>query len=231
MEFTVKKIAENLWALEQQGVRCFLLTGEDKAVLVDTGFGGDILSACRTVTDKPITVINTHSDGDHCGCDHQFSVRYMHPADFARYGKGECKAIPLQEGDIFEVGGYKLEVIWIPGHTPGSIALLDREHKLLFSGDTVQTSCIYMFGEGRDLAVFKESLVKLDAMRREGVFDTVLPAHGDVFAPADILEDHIALAEDVLSGSSAPYGPVPEWIPETVKIYRHGRAHMFYPAE
>ena len=35
------------------------------------------------------------------------------------------------EGDTLECGGYRFEVLHIPGHTPGSIALLDREHGLL----------------------------------------------------------------------------------------------------
>ncbi|MBP3705475.1 MAG: MBL fold metallo-hydrolase [Clostridia bacterium] len=231
MEFTTQKIAENLWALDQKGVRSFFLVGQDNAVLVDTCFGGDILSVCRTLTDNPITLITTHSDGDHCGCDAQFTEQYMHPAEFARYesrGKGACKAKPISEGDVFNVGEYTLEVIVIPGHTPGSIALLDRQHKFLISGDTVQSGCIFMHGDGRDLPSFRESIIKLDAMRREGLFDTVYPAHGDAIVPADILEDHLALADEVLSGTAVPAGPAPEWFPDTVKTYRSGRAQMYY---
>ena len=230
MEFTTQKIAENIWAVDQKGVRSFLLVGKDSAILTDTCFGGDILSACRTVTDLPITLITTHSDGDHTGCDGQFPVQYMHKAEFDRYesrGKGACHAKPMEEGDVFTVGDFCLEVIWIPGHTPGSAALLDRKHKFLISGDTVQTSCIYMHGDGRDLPAFRESIRKLDALRREGLFDTVYPSHGDAVVPADILEDHLALADDVLSGTAVPAGPAPEWFPETVKTYRSGRAQMY----
>ena len=39
MEFTIQKIAENIWAIEQKGVRAFLLVGQDNAILVDTCFG------------------------------------------------------------------------------------------------------------------------------------------------------------------------------------------------
>ncbi len=234
MEFTTQKIAENLWALDQKGVRSFFLVGQDTAVLVDTCFGGDILSVCRTLTNNPITLITTHSDGDHCGCDAQFTEQYMHPAEFERYesrGKGACKAKPLHEGDVFNVGEFTLEVVVIPGHTPGSVALLDRKHKFLISGDTVQSGCIFMHGDGRDLPAFRESIVKLDAMRREGLFDTVYPAHGDAVVPADILEDHLALANEVLSGKAEPAGPAPEWFPDTVKTYRSGRAQMYYAAK
>jgi len=85
-----------------------------------------------------------------------------------------------------------------------------------------------MHGDGRDLPSFRESIIKLDAMRREGLFDTVYPAHGDAIVPADILEDHLALADEVLSGTAVPAGPAPEWFPDTVKTYRSGRAQMYY---
>ena len=67
MEFTVQKLADNIWALDQKGVRAFLLVGQEEAILVDTCFGGDILSACRSVTAAPITLVTTHADPDHMG--------------------------------------------------------------------------------------------------------------------------------------------------------------------
>lgn len=231
MEFTTKKIAENFWAIEQNGVRSFLLTGGDKALLVDTCFGGDILSVCQSLTSNPITLITTHADPDHMGCDAQFRDHYLHKADFERYesrSKGCVPAKKLREGDFFDLGEYCLEIIWIPGHTPGSIALLDRSHRFLISGDTVQGGCIFMHGEGRDLATFRGSIEKLETLRREGLFDTVYPSHGEAIVPADILEEHLALAEEVLSGTAVPAGPAPDWFPDTVKIYRHGRAQMYY---
>ena len=44
----------------------------------------------------------------------------------------------LHEGEHITAGVYDFEVIHIPGHTYGSIALLDRKRKLLLPGDTVQ---------------------------------------------------------------------------------------------
>ena len=234
MEFTTKKIAEKIWAIEDAIVRSFLLVGEDRAILVDTCMGGDILSACRTITDKPITLITTHSDPDHIGCDHQFSEQYLHTAEVARYkscSKGEFHAQTMEEGDTFRVGEYCLEVIWIPGHTPGSVALLDRKHRFLISGDTVQTDCIYMYGELRSLRDFRTSVDKLEQLRRTGAFDILYPSHGEAVVTAEILPDHIALADEILGGTAVPVGPAPEWFPDTVKTYRHGRAQMFAQME
>ncbi len=231
MEFTVQKIVEDIWAIDQNGVRAFFLVGQDNAILVDTCFGGDILSVCRSLTPNPITLITTHSDGDHIGCDRQFHKQYLHSAEFARYesrGKGASHAAPMKEGDVFSVGDHHLEVIWIPGHTPGSVALLDRKHRFLISGDTVQNGCIFMHGDGRDLQTFRGSIAKLEEMRQDGLFDTLYPAHGDAVISADILADHLALADDVLDHTAVPVGPAPDRFPDTVKVYRHGRAQMYY---
>lgn len=231
MEFTIQKIMEDFYILDQKGVRGFLLVGQDRAILVDTCFGGDILSICRSITDLPITLVTTHADMDHMGCDQQFPRQYLHPADFPRYkegGKQALHALPMEEGDSFRAGSFLLEVIHIPGHTPGSVALLDREHRFLISGDTVQAGCIYMHGSGRDLEGFRRSIQKLEQLHREGLFDTIYPSHGEAPVPADILTDHLALAEEVLGGRALPAGPAPEWFPDTVKVYRHGRAQMYY---
>lgn len=231
MTFTIHNIDENIWSIEQHGVRAFLLVGEDNAILVDTCFGGDILSVCRSLTGNPITLITTHSDPDHIGCNSQFPSHYLHAAEFSRYAQKSghsVDALPMQNGDIFTAGQFQLEVILIPGHTPGSVALLDRKHRFLISGDTVQSGCIFMHGDGRDLDAFRESIAMLENMRQDKVFDTILASHGDASLPADIITDHLILTDTVLDGTAVPVGPAPVWFPSTVKTYRYGRAQMYY---
>jgi glyoxylase-like metal-dependent hydrolase (beta-lactamase superfamily II) len=41
------------------------------------------------------------------------------------------------EGDVLDLGDRSLSVLHLPGHTPGSIGLLDEERAMLFSGDAV----------------------------------------------------------------------------------------------
>lgn len=43
----------------------------------------------------------------------------------------------LSEGDVIDLGEWKLEVIHTPGHSPGGICLYEPRAKVLFSGDTV----------------------------------------------------------------------------------------------
>ena len=55
--------------------------------------------------------------------------------------------IPVKEGYVFDLGDRKLEVIEVPGHTHGSICLLDTENKILFAVLTKQYSkvlCNYL---------------------------------------------------------------------------------------
>ncbi len=43
----------------------------------------------------------------------------------------------LREGDVIDLGDRVLEVMHVPGHSPGSIALWEKATGILFSGDTV----------------------------------------------------------------------------------------------
>ncbi len=47
---------------------------------------------------------------------------------------------------MIDLGAMKFEALLIPGHTPGSIALLDRENRLLIGGDSVQRGTVLMVG-------------------------------------------------------------------------------------
>lgn len=45
--------------------------------------------------------------------------------------------LEIQDGDILSCGGYELECIHTPGHTPGHMCLYDKRKKLIFAGDHV----------------------------------------------------------------------------------------------
>ena len=231
MDYLVVPLGENFWSIEQRGVRSFLFAGETNAILVDTGFGGDLPTVCHTLTQQPITLLTTHADIDHIGCDAAFSVHYMHPAEWERYqnsGANMGTLRPIWEGDVFSVGAYTLEAVLIPGHTPGSIALLDRKNGILLSGDSVQDGCIYMHGNGRCLAALKYSLQKLNELRISGAFDTIYASHGTVKLPADIIEDHLEMVGGVLEHKLLPVSQAPERFPQQVKVFAFGRAKMYY---
>ena len=119
-------------------VRQFLIVGEEEALLIDTGVEeSHVAEAVRQITSLPVRVVLTHGDHDHAGGLGAFGSCLVHPED-ADMLPPEIRWQPLREGDTLECGGYRFEVLHIPGHTPGSIALLDREHGLLLPGDSIQ---------------------------------------------------------------------------------------------
>lgn len=172
----VKQYLDGLYILDDGEVREFLLVGESDALLIDTGFpGSGIGEAVRKITDRPVRVVLTHGDGDHTGGVKEFAECYLHPADWPLV-KENVQLRPLKEGDVFSCGDYRLEVVEIPGHTPGSVALVDRVKRLMFPGDSVQTGGpIFLFGVHRDVDGYIASQEKLCAWM--DVVDTILPSH------------------------------------------------------
>lgn len=205
MNCEIIPINENSWRIEDSGVRCFLLTGSEKALLIDSGrelhTARDI---AESLTDLPVMLLNTHADGDHTGSNEQFESFYMHPdeeAHFRRGGRGGT-IIPVREGDILDLGGRELRIIDLPGHTPGSIAVLDVGNRVLISGDPVQEhGRIFMFGAHRNMENYIRSLEHLETFTAE--FDEIWPSHADIpISPALIHKLHDG-ALDVLDGKVA----------------------------
>lgn len=203
----IRKYQEDLYILEDDRVRQFLLLGPDKAILLDTGFpDSETLPAVRTLTDKPVQVLLTHGDFDHAGRLDDFAEAWLHEKDWPLVHT-TARLHPLREGDVFACGAFRLEVVEIPGHTLGSVAFRDRARGLLFSGDSVQKDGpIYLFGPHRNVPLYVESERKLAAMA--GEFATVFPCHHDCPITPDYMEKNLRDAEALLAGT-LPHTPTP----------------------
>ena len=202
MEYTVIRINENSWRIEEDsGVRFFLLTGTERALLVDSG--RDIHNArdiAEGLTDLPLSLLNTHGDGDHVGSNGQFESFYMHPDEEANYrkdGRGGT-ILPVREGDVLDLGRRRLEIIHLPGHTPGSIAVLDTGNRVLISGDPIQDGNIFMFGPYRNMPMYIRSLEHLRGW--QGRFDEIWPSHASFPVYPELIEKLHDGAQDVLDG-------------------------------
>ena len=193
------EVAKDFYTIEEGGVRMFLIIGEKEALLVDTGFGtGDLISYIRTMTEKPIRLVMTHTDGDHIGKNGEFEKAMMHPAEFDYYrAKGGKNAEAIWEGDLIDLGNYRFRVILIPGHTPGSIALLEENTGLLISGDSIGRMPIYMFNAGRNIDAYIESMKKLDGIKG---FTKILTSHGELLQERSIIHELIEAAEAIRKG-------------------------------
>ena len=222
------KIDDHTYSIEDNGVRCLLFIGSERAMLVDTGFGeaGNLKPVVESLTDKPVILVNSHADRDHVGKNAEFGETFMHPSEMANYALKAEKGVqvsPLWEGDIIDLGGLLFEVILIPGHTPGSIALLDRENRILVAGDSVSARPIHMFGDMRNIYSYFLSIEKLIAM--SDAFDTIYPSHGELPLPVGHLSKEIAAGKKLLAGELPPIDPP---FPMPAKAYVYDGAGFLY---
>lgn len=84
----------------------------------------------------------------------------------------------LGEGDCLEVGDYRFDVIDVPGHTIGHIALVEQDRRFMFGGDLILKHVspnIARDGSYDALGGYIHSLDKVDGLH----IGRVLPAHGD----------------------------------------------------
>lgn len=197
----VVQIREDTWRIEDMGVRFFLLTGTKKALMVDSGMTQpNARQIAETLTDLPVELLNTHADGDHTAGNGAFEEFYLHPADCAQYyhAGGTGSFHPVYHGDVLDLGGRELEVIALPGHTPGSITLLDRKYRTLVGGDPVQDGDIFMFGPYREMHAYIESLKML--AKRTDEFDEIYPSHGSIPVQPELIGKLTDAAEGILAG-------------------------------
>jgi glyoxylase-like metal-dependent hydrolase (beta-lactamase superfamily II) len=92
--FAFDELAPGTWLVGEPGhVNCYVIEGDDLAVLVDTGLGvADVRAAAESVTERPILVVNTHSHSDHRGGNWRFEDVAAHPL------AADVLAAPVDQG-------------------------------------------------------------------------------------------------------------------------------------
>ena len=154
-ELFIREVCPGIFLMDEaHEATGYLVVGEEKACVIDTMNGyNDLHAAVRKITDKPLVVINTHGHPDHIFGNVYFQEAYLHPADGAlarsftqhpeflaaceKSGKTMPPFRDILPGEVIDLGGRTLEVLALPGHTPGGILLLLREDRILFTGDSV----------------------------------------------------------------------------------------------
>ena len=199
----IRQLGNDTWIFEEQGVRFFLLTGSHRALLIDSGMmTHNAKDLAEKLTDLPLSLLNTHADPDHIGSNAQFDAFYMSPAEAVNYyhtrqGRGEI--LPIWDGDELDLGDRKLRMVEMPGHTPGSLAVIDLKYRRAFTGDPIQRhGRIFMFGIHREMHAYRLSLKKLYGHVAD--FDEIYPSHADAPIAPDIILDLWDAAGRIMEG-------------------------------
>ena len=207
------QIRPNVWLIDDAGESaCYLITGSEKALLVDSVNGYEDLNAIvRTITQLPVIVVNTHGHGDHVFGNMFFGEAWLHPADnglyencAARLAEKQdkyrlCPVRALEIGQVFDLGGVQLEVVDLKGHTAGSIGLLDKAGRIIYTGDGLNTHIWMQLDHSLPIATVLETFKNLKK-KHGGDFDYVAHGHTRVLRDKEILDWMIAGCEDILAG-------------------------------
>jgi len=212
---------------------CYLVLGDDRGVIIDTGNGiGDLRAVVEELTDLPVSVINTHTHYDHIGSNSQWDevAVYDHPDEIARLRAGIdnarlqryitdeylWKPLPegfdgatwtfpptepttlMHDGDIIDLGGRTLEVIFTPGHAAGHACLLDTANRILFTGDHFYPGPLYAHETDVDIDLYIESNKKIAT--RVDEYDHVCAGHNDPWVDAEVIPRVSDAFETIFTG-------------------------------
>lgn len=222
MKYQVEKLNGQTWCIEEYdgnaGAYMYLLTGTEKALLIDTGFGTiPLRKICEELTDLPITVVLTHGHVDHIGGTGAFdevwlaeedaelykmhsqeSVRRIFTQDALFLVKESCRY--YTQNMTFELGDRSICVIKTPGHSVGSVCFLDKGNRWMFTGDTCCKAHVLLQMEyAATIQEYRNSLQTL--LDIEDLYDITWPGHHSKPVEKQVIHDFLTAVDGILDGT------------------------------
>ena len=178
----------------------YLVIGNDRALLFDLAIDNkNMKQYASELAKRSVQLVLSHAHVDHIYHITDFDKVWLHPDDEkllregAAFQKGIKNCPPLSylfDGDIIDLGGRILDVIHIPGHTDGSIVLLDRQTRTLLGGDTVARHLLHGMHTKIAPEKISEDMEKLKSLP----FDVIYCAHDRCALP----KEHLSLIQEVI---------------------------------
>lgn len=104
----------------------------------------------------------------------------------------------LHDGQEFDLGNRVLEVVHLPGHSPGGIVLVDRANGVLFSTDVAYKGFLYAY-EGAWVAIYLQSLRRLAELAPS--LRVLYPSHNESPISPDLLQPMVNAMQQVADGA------------------------------
>jgi glyoxylase-like metal-dependent hydrolase (beta-lactamase superfamily II) len=231
--FEVMLMQKGLYRIvDTLGNHCYLVVGENRALLVDTAGGfGDLGRCVRLLTDLPVVVALTHGHYDHVAGSYWFSEAYIsegdggcwdvvedhavrvhaqvleegvYPADvpFAPRDGARPQELRVQDGDVFNLGGRTVRAVALPGHTRGSVGYLVEDLGVLLSGDAVTPIMCLFFEESLTIQEWRDKTL---ARMAELPFEHFYTGHHDHAFPKATLDTFDAAGAYALEDRGTPW--------------------------
>jgi hydroxyacylglutathione hydrolase len=206
---------DRVWVVETSDkTTMYIIEGTEKAMLIDTGTRCDKLDeVIGQISKKPLYVVLTHAHYDHAGNIRYFKDIYLHPEDTVLMNKSYKGNIHfVQDGHKFDLGGRIIEVSHMPGHTPGSIVLLDKKAGVCYSGDAFGSGQVWLqVPPVMPVKIYISSLKKMEKLMDEGI-QRIYCGHYP-YIKTYFKKDYIVamreLAEELWNGTAPEAKPYP----------------------
>jgi len=119
------------------------------------------------------------------------------PADARRFTKlPEFK--PLSEGQVFDLGGRKVTVYELPGHTRGSCFFIDDKSRIAFTGDAANGN---VGASATSVSTILRGLLKLRSLRTQ--YDRQYTGHTSYAGTIDVVSQSPQVLDDVIEAFRA----------------------------
>ena len=207
-DLEIRQIDEHTWhgnGNKTSMEAIYIVEGTERALVIDAGTEiKDYDKIVAQITSKPVTLVATHVHPDHTGSAvNYFDEIYINAADMVNVEsmmpgyKGKIKY--LVDGEIIDLGGREIEVIFTPAHTPGSTTFFDKAAGYGFSGDA--------FGSGNLLLTTNFSTLLLTCQRtleymQKNNIEKLYPGHymGVNAETQKRVADMLQMSRDMLDG-------------------------------
>lgn len=186
----------------------YLVEGNDRALLIDAGtIIPELDKIVAKITSKPVTMMLTHAHGDHVGGVGPFPEVYLNAGDMPivpnsmpNY-KGQIKY--LYDGEVIDLGGREIEVIFTPGHTAGSITFFDKAQHYGFSGDAFGSTNLLVF---TNLSTEMYTAERIENYMKKNDIHFLFPGHysGDNLESPQRVTDIKNICREILDGERKP---------------------------
>ncbi|MDX1405334.1 MAG: MBL fold metallo-hydrolase [Woeseiaceae bacterium] len=109
----------------------------------------------------------------------------------------------VAEGDAIDVGGRVLEILHTPGHAPDSICLLDRENRILFTGDSFYLAPLYTHIPGGNFDEYAVTATRLAGLA--GDIDRAFTSHNVPVVDSSYMTALGQAFADIKSGKASDF--------------------------
>ena len=198
---------------KNRAANAYLIRGSKRTIMIDVGLSSNfpyLLECLRHLDIEPSDldmIVLSHEHLDHIGAAFHFSGKTIIAAhrlaankimlrdDFSMLRKMFNEPdvpididIWLEEGNLIDLGNFRLTVMYTPGHTSACISLFDPDKGLLFAADTLMPGGVMggVFGSG-SISDYIQSLERLRGLNSR----ILLSGHGRL---SDTPQDDVKIA-------------------------------------